>query len=268
MFNYLTGYARPRRYRKALVAPFNLQKGLLDEIERTIEAHTPSTPRRIRMKMNSLLDPPIDPGALPRLAGRRRGQLNVRGICALRPGVQGVSENIRVVSVRRPLPRALADLLVRASGRGRARLHRLGGPDAPQPLQPGRAGRPGRGRGGRAEMLDVLDAQLADNTGSWELDAEGEWTRRTPDGEPRNVQREMIERHGPSADTARRGGPRRRPRRAGVRRRWRMRHDAHGYWIEEAGPVAAGCAARAATQRADVRRSSAAATPASGRRGG
>src|SRR4029079_5106721 len=56
MFNYLTGYARPRRYRKALIAPFNLQRGIPDEIEKTIAAHSAQRPARIRMKMNSLLD--------------------------------------------------------------------------------------------------------------------------------------------------------------------------------------------------------------------
>jgi polyphosphate kinase len=56
MFNSLTGYARPRRYRAVLVAPFNLQKGILEEIDKTIEAHSAQRPARIRMKMNSLLD--------------------------------------------------------------------------------------------------------------------------------------------------------------------------------------------------------------------
>ena len=58
MFNYLTGYSRPRGYRKVLVAPFNLQDGILREIEQTIESHSPERPARIRMKMNALLDAP------------------------------------------------------------------------------------------------------------------------------------------------------------------------------------------------------------------
>ena len=47
----------------------------------------------------------------------------------------------------------------------------------------------------RAELIDVLDRSLADNTNSWELGSDGTWTRRRPDGEPRSVQRELIERH-------------------------------------------------------------------------
>ena len=99
MFNYLTGYARPRGYRKVLVAPFNLQAAILDEIERTIEAHTPERPARIRMKMNSLLDARSIQALYRASQAGVEVELNVRGICALRPGVPGVSENIEVVSV-------------------------------------------------------------------------------------------------------------------------------------------------------------------------
>ena len=115
MFNYLTGYARPSGYREVWVAPFNLKEGILDEIERTIEAHSPEHPARIRMKMNSLLDPPCIQALYQASEAGVQVDLNIRGICALRPGVEGISENIRVVSVVGPLPRALQDLLLRAA---------------------------------------------------------------------------------------------------------------------------------------------------------
>ncbi len=99
MFNYLTGYARPQNYRKALIAPHNLAEGMLDEIERTIESHSPENPARIRMKMNSLLDPPMIRALYRASQAGVRIELNVRGICALRPGVPGISDNITVVSV-------------------------------------------------------------------------------------------------------------------------------------------------------------------------
>ena len=99
MFNYLTGYARPKNYRKVLVAPFALKDGIVNEIESTIEAHSDTHPSRIRLKMNSLLDAScIRALYRPRRPGVEV-DLNVRGICALRPGVPGVSENIRVVSI-------------------------------------------------------------------------------------------------------------------------------------------------------------------------
>jgi polyphosphate kinase len=56
MFNYLTGYGRPLHYRQVLTAPNQLRDGIIGEIERTIAAHSPETPARITMKMNSLVD--------------------------------------------------------------------------------------------------------------------------------------------------------------------------------------------------------------------
>ncbi|MCA1656381.1 MAG: polyphosphate kinase 1, partial [Actinobacteria bacterium] len=99
MFNYLTGYARPRGYRKVKVAPFNLQEGILEEVERTIAAHTSDRPARIRLKMNSLLDAKSIRALYRASQAGVSVELNVRGICALRPGVPGVSENVGVVSV-------------------------------------------------------------------------------------------------------------------------------------------------------------------------
>src|SRR5258708_2219596 len=99
MFNYLTGYARPSGYRKVLVAPFNLKEGIVGEIERTIEAHAPERPARIRMKMNSLLDPLCIRALYRASQAGVEVDLNIQGICALRPGFPGVSENNRVVSV-------------------------------------------------------------------------------------------------------------------------------------------------------------------------
>ena len=99
MFNSLTGYARPRSYREVLVAPFNLQKGILAEIEQTIESHSAATPGRIRLKMNSILDAPAIRALYRASQAGVEVDINVRGICALRPGLAGISENIVVRSV-------------------------------------------------------------------------------------------------------------------------------------------------------------------------
>jgi polyphosphate kinase len=199
MFNSLTGYARPRRYRTVLVAPFNLQKGLLEEVERTIEAHSTERPARIRMKMNSLLDP-ICVRALYRASQAGvEVKLNVRGICALRPGVEGVSENVEVVSI---VDRFLEHSRIYSFERdGEAESIYIGSAD----LMPRNLYNrvelvtPVREQKLRADLLDVLDRSFEDNTNAWDLDADGDWTRRRPDGEPRNVQREMIDRHAAKA---------------------------------------------------------------------
>ncbi len=195
MFNYLTGYSRPRGYRKVLVAPFNLKEGILREIERTIEAHSPDRPARIRMKMNALLDAPSIRALYRASQAGVQVQLNVRGICALRPGVAGVSDNIEVVSV---VGRFLEHSRIFSFERpGEEERIYIGSADVmPRnlynrvelvtPVEDPKA---------RAQLLDVLDRSLADNTNAWVLGSDGGWTRRRPDGEPRNVQRELMELH-------------------------------------------------------------------------
>ena len=142
MFNFLTGFARPRRYRQVLVAPAHLRDGIIAEIERTIEAKREGKHARIALKMNSLVDRRCIRALYAASQAGVPVDLNIRGICCLRPGVPGrVGEHPRRLD-RRALPRALPDLRLRAR-RDPAGLHRLGGPDAAQPRHAGRAGRPG-----------------------------------------------------------------------------------------------------------------------------
>jgi polyphosphate kinase len=195
MFNSLTGYARPRRYRKVLVAPFNLQRGLLEEIERTIESHSDATPARIRMKMNSLLDAPMIRALYRASQAGVDVQLNVRGICALRPGVAGVSDNIEVVSI---VGRFLEHSRVFSFERhGQVPNVYIGSADLmPRNLYTRvELDVPIADQKVRDELTDLLDRCLADNTHSWDLGSDGEWVRRQPDGNPRDAQRELIELH-------------------------------------------------------------------------
>ena len=203
MFNYLTGYARPSGFRKALIAPHNLAESILAEIDRTIEAHTPERPARIRLKMNSLLDAKSIQALYRASQAGVDVKINVRGICALRPEVPGVSENIEVVSV--------VDRFLEHS-----RIYSFERPDEEERIYIGSADLmprnlynrvelvvPIEDAKSRAELLDVLDRSLADNTNAWELREDGTWERRQVAGEPRSVQRELIERHqARAADTA------------------------------------------------------------------
>jgi polyphosphate kinase len=201
MFNYLTGYARPRGYRKVLVAPFNLKEGILSEVERTIKAHSPERPARIRMKMNSLLDPPCIRALYRASKAGVQVDLNIRGICALRPGVAGVSENIRVVSV--------VDHFLEHS-----RIFSFERPDENR-VYIGSADLMPRNLYNRVELLtpvedaalreqlaDVLDRAFADNTNAWDLHGDGLWSQLTPDGSKRrNLQRELMELHAERSET-------------------------------------------------------------------
>jgi polyphosphate kinase len=199
MFNSITGYARPRRYRKVLVAPFNLQKGILEEVERTISSHSEETPARIRMKMNSLLDATSIRALYRASQAGVEVEVNVRGICALRPGVPGVSENIQVTSI---VGRFLEHSRIFSFERhGEPASVYIGSAD----LMPRNLYNrvelvtPVFDPKLRGELIEVLDRSLADNTNSWELGSDGTWTRRRPDGRPRNLQRELIEVHGARA---------------------------------------------------------------------
>jgi polyphosphate kinase len=99
LFNALTGYARGMRYEKFLVAPDTLRPGLLARIEREIERHESGGHGRLIFKVNSLVDPAIIRALYRASQAGVRVDLIVRGICCLRPGIQGISDNIRVISV-------------------------------------------------------------------------------------------------------------------------------------------------------------------------
>ena len=159
MFNYLTGYGRPLHYRKVLMAPDHLREGIIEQIERTIAAHSEGRPARIAMKMNSLVDGRCIRALYAASQAGVRVDLNVRGICCLRPGLPGVSENIRVVSI---VGRLLEHSRIYAFERdGRAHdLHRLGRPDAAQPRPPRRAGGADRVRGAARRAARHARARL------------------------------------------------------------------------------------------------------------
>lgn len=99
LFNYLTGYSRQQVYRKLLVAPVNLRDRMLSLIHREIEHQRNGGQGRIVAKMNALVDPQIIVALYEASQAGVSIDLIIRGICCLRPGVPGVSETIRVISI-------------------------------------------------------------------------------------------------------------------------------------------------------------------------
>jgi polyphosphate kinase len=195
MFNYLTGYARPQAYRKVLVAPFNLKRGILEEIEATIDAHSPESPSRIRLKMNSLLDGPSIEALYKASQAGVKVELNVRGICGVRPGVPGISENIEVVSV---LGRFLEHSRIFSFERGGERRIYIGSAD----LMPRNLYRrvelvvPVADEALRDQLCEILDLGFDPEFDGWELDSDGLWSRRELEaGARRDMQSELMAKH-------------------------------------------------------------------------
>ncbi len=99
LFNALTGYSAKTKYRKLLVAPHNIRTALQDRIEREVEHHREGREARIVFKTNSLVDPRLIRALYRASQAGIEIDLLVRGICCLKPGVPGVSDNIRVTSL-------------------------------------------------------------------------------------------------------------------------------------------------------------------------
>ncbi len=191
LFNSLTGYARPRRYRKVLVAPAHMREGILEEIEATVRAHQAGESARIAMKMNSLVDQRCIQALYEASQEGVQIDLNVRGICCLRPGIEGVSENINVVSV---VGQFLEHSRIYSFHRGEEHRYWIGSAD----LMP-------RNLDNRVELLapvekpelqaeleDTFERCFADDTFAWVLGADGTWKRR--EGRTRSVHAELRER--------------------------------------------------------------------------
>ncbi len=99
LFNFLTGYARIEKYQKLLVAPVTLRNGIIDRIDREIVAHSEHGDGHLIFKMNALVDPLCIAALYRASQAGVKVELQVRGICCLRPGIAGISENITVSTI-------------------------------------------------------------------------------------------------------------------------------------------------------------------------
>ena len=195
MFNSLTGVARPLENRKVLIAPHGMRDGILAQIDRTIAAREAGDDSaRIRLKMNSLVDRRCIRALYRASQAGVEVQINVRGICCLRPGVEGISENITVTSV---LGRFLEHSRIYSFERDGETCVLIGSAD----LMPRNLDKrvelitSVEDQAARADLLDTLDRSLATDQWAWELRTDGGWRRREPGDPPRSVQRELMQLH-------------------------------------------------------------------------
>ena len=185
LFNHLSGFSLHQSYDRLLVAPHSVRDGIVERIGREVEHKRAGRPAYIRIKVNSIVDEAIIDALYGASMAGVPVDLWVRGICAVRPGVPGLSETIRVRSI---LGRFLehsrvlefagggtpevwigsADLMHRNLDRRIEALLRI---DDPRHVR---------------DLTALFDLAFDDGTSSWHLDADGTWTRhaRRDDGSP------------------------------------------------------------------------------------
>ncbi|HEX4679368.1 MAG TPA: polyphosphate kinase 1 [Gaiellaceae bacterium] len=194
LFNFVTGFGRPQRFRKILVAPFNLRKRLVEHIRKVAEAAEAGKTARIRLKVNNLTDPDIVEELYRASQAGAEVDLVVRAICTLVPGVPGLSENIRVRSV---LGRFLEHSRLFCFEADDEKTFLLGSADLMQRNLDHRIEVvvPVEDLQVRNELESIFKALLADNTHAWQLNADGTWKRATPKkGERRRVAQAVFMR--------------------------------------------------------------------------
>jgi polyphosphate kinase len=190
LFNLLTGYGNPTGFQDVLVAPTHLRRGIVDEIEATAEAARRGEHARILVKCNQLVDPLCIEALYAASQAGAEVVLNIRGICSLRPGLEGVSENISVVSV---VGRFLEHSRIYAFERGDECRVYMGSADLMQRNLDNRVEVvvPIKDEALAARMVDVVERCLADDTFAWDMRPDGHYERRR--GGTRSVHAELIE---------------------------------------------------------------------------
>ena len=193
LFNSLTGYSRKVSYRNLLVAPYGVRRGIVERIEREIAAHRDGADARIRVKANALVDEQVIDALYRASQAGVPVEVVVRGICALRPGVQGFSENVTVRSIlgrflehsRIIHFRAIDEFWIGSADMMHRNLDRRVEVMA-QVKDPRLAD----------QLNDVFESAMDPTTRCWELGADGHWTASPHEGETvRDHQVSLMERH-------------------------------------------------------------------------
>jgi polyphosphate kinase len=177
LFNYLTGYSPPPRYRKILTSPYTLKKALLEKIDREIKQHTAETPGLIQFKMNALEDVDITRALYQASRAGVKVDLIVRDTCRLRPGLPGLTENTQVIGV---VGRFLEHARIYYFQNGGEEEYFIGSADLMKrnlesrvevvtPIEDSRL---------RQELRLIIDVQLSSRKNVWEMQADGSYIER------------------------------------------------------------------------------------------
>jgi len=194
LFNYLTtGFKPKRRYLKLLPSPKHLKPALLEKIQREIDRHTEAEPGLIQMKINALEDADVTRALYRASRAGVKVDLIVRDTCRLRPGIPGVSENVRVVSI---VGRFLEHSRVYYFRNGGDEEYYIGSADCMKRNLESRVEVlvPVEAPDLRKELRVLLDTQLADARCAWDMREDGTYEQRKgPDGGT-SCQQLLVER--------------------------------------------------------------------------
>jgi polyphosphate kinase len=195
LFNMITGYSVIHATKQFVIAPTDLKRRLIELIDREAKRSSPQSPGRIMAKMNSLADSDVIEALYRASCAGVRILLNIRGICMLVPGAPGLSENIRVISI---VDRYLEHSRVFCFANGGNEEVYLSSADwMPRNLERRvELMFPALQADIREEVRGILEACFRDNQQSWQLGADGVWTRRAPekDEEPFRAQEYFLSR--------------------------------------------------------------------------
>lgn len=184
LFNNLTGYLRQKEYRKLLVAPLNMRKRFIELIKREIKHQENGYSSNIIAKMNSLVDPEIIALLYKASHAGVHIDLIVRGVCCLKPGIAGLSTNIRVMAT---LGRFLEHSRIFYFSNGGQEQIFIGSADwMPRNLDTRvEVVTPIEEPALIQELKQIIDITLADNRQAWDLQPDGTYIQRYPkEGEP------------------------------------------------------------------------------------
>jgi polyphosphate kinase len=193
LFNSLTGYSRKDSYRNLLVAPNGVRRGIIERIEREVAATRDGAEGRIRVKANALVDEQVIDALYRASQSGVRVEVVVRGICALRPGVTGFSENIVVRSIlgrflehsRVIHFRAIDEFWIGSADMMHRNLDRR--VEVMAQVKDPRL---------QTQLDEVFDSTMNPATRCWELGADGNWTASPQEGQTvRDHQVWLMERH-------------------------------------------------------------------------
>jgi polyphosphate kinase len=197
LFNYLTtGYKPRRQYKKLLIAPKGCKQSLLGKIDREVCNHSEESPGLIQIKMNALEDPEITRALYE--ASRKGVHIDciVRDTCRLRPGIPGLSHNVRVVSI---VGRFLEHSRIIYFRNGGEEEYYIGSADCMTRNLKNRVETlvPVDEPSLQAQLRAILDHQLADVRSAWEMRSDGSYVQlQPPNGKGKSAQQALIEWHG------------------------------------------------------------------------